>query len=266
MLLSELKLSFGRLRTRALLIGLAAIPSLLVLAVKLSGGPDNGNGPTFLAQVSHNGVFAALAGLTVVIPFFLPLAVAVVAGDTIAGEASLGTLRYLLARPVSRTRLLVAKLVSASVFCIAASLAVVVTGLVLGSIVFPIGDVSTLSGTSISLGNGVLRAGAAAGVVGVSMLGLAAIGLFISTLTDSPVGAIAACAGVAITSQILDAIPQLSAIHPFLLTHQWLSFGDLMRTPIAWGNIGDNLLLQLGWTAVFGLAAWARMTTKDVLG
>jgi ABC-2 type transport system permease protein len=212
MLLSELKLSFGRLRTRALLVGLCAIPSLLVLAVKLSGGPDNGNGPTFLSQVSHNGVFAALAGLTVVIPFFLPLAVSVVAGDTIAGEASLGTLRYLLARPVSRTRLLVAKLVSASIFC------------------------------------------------------LAAVGLFISTLTDSPVGAIAACAGVAITSQILDAIPQLHAIHPFLLTHHWLSFGDLMRTPVAWGNIGENLLLQVAWTAVFGLAAWARMTTKDVLG
>ncbi|HUQ63059.1 MAG TPA: ABC transporter permease subunit [Acidimicrobiales bacterium] len=266
MLLSELKLSFGRLRTRALLIGLCAIPSLLVLAVKLSGGPESGDGPTFLSQVSHNGVFAALAGLTVVIPFFLPLAVSVVAGDTIAGEASLGTLRYLLTRPVSRTRLLVAKLVSASVFCLAAASAVVVTGLVLGSIVFPIGDVTTLSGSSISLGDGIVRAVAAAGIVGASMMGLAAIGLFISTLTDSPVGAIAACAGVAITSQILDAIPQLHAIHPFLLTHHWLSFGDVMRSPVAWGNIGENLLLQVGWAAVFGLAAWARMTTKDVLG
>lgn len=265
MLLSELKLSFGRLRTRALLLGLAAIPSLLVLAVKLSGGPDSGDGPTFLSQVSHNGVFAALAGLTVVIPFFLPLAVSVVAGDTVAGESSLGTLRYLLTRPVGRTRLLVAKMVSATVFCMAAAAAVVVTGLVLGSIVFPIGDVGTLSGTQISLADGIARSVAAGAVVGASMLGLAAIGLFISTLTDSPVGAIAACAGVAITSQILDAIPQLSAIHPFLFTHQWFSFDGLMRAPISWGGIGENLLLQVGWAAVFGLAAWARMTTKDVL-
>lgn len=265
MLLSELKLSFRRVRTWSLLIGLSAIPTLLVIAVKLSGGPSAGRGPTFLSDVAENGVFAALAALTVVIPFFLPLAVSVVAGDTVAGEASLGTLRYLLTRPVSRTRLLVSKLVSASLFCMAAAAAVAITGLLLGSIVFPIGDVSTLSGTTISLGDGILRTLVAAGVVGASMLGLASIGLFISTLTDSPVGAIAACAGVAVTSQILDAIPQLSSIHPILLTHHWLAFGDLMRTPVSWGNIGEDLLLQLCWATVFGLAAWARLTTKDVL-
>ncbi|MFN2608914.1 MAG: ABC transporter permease [Acidimicrobiales bacterium] len=266
MLRSELGLTFGRMRTRGLLIVLAVIPALLSLAVRLSGGPEGGRGPTFLDQVSHNGVFAALAGLTVVVPFFLPLTVSVVAGDTVAGEASLGTLRYLLVRPVGRTRFVLSKFGAAVVFCLVGALAVAVTGLAVGWLFFPVGRVVTLSGTTIGAGQGVARALAAAAVVGASMIGLAAVGVLISTFTESPVGAIAATTGVAIFSQVLDAIPQLHAIHPLLLTHGWLSFGDLMRSPVAWGNIGQDLLIQACWTGLFMLAAWARMTTRDVLG
>ena len=109
MLLAELATLFRRMRVKALLAVLAAIPAALAVAVYFSGGPSTGRGPTFLDQVSHNGMFAALAGLTVAIPFFLPLVVAVVSGDAIAGEANLGTLRYLLTRPSGRTRLLATK-------------------------------------------------------------------------------------------------------------------------------------------------------------
>ena len=266
MLRSELGLTFGRMRTRGLLLVVAAIPALLAVAVRLAGGPEGGHGPTFLDQVSRNGVFAALAGLTVVIPFFLPLAVSVVAGDTVAGEASVGTLRYLLVRPVGRTRLILSKFVTASVFCVVAALAVAVSGLVVGWVLFPVGNVVTLSGTIIPAWEGIWRSLAAAGLVGVSMIGLVSIGVLISTFTESPVGAIAATAGIAILSQILGTIPQLEVIHPLLFTQEWMSFGDLMRTPVAWDNIIENLVLQAGWTSVFLLAAWARMSTRDVLG
>ena len=266
MLASELRLLFGRARTRAALIALAGVPVLLAVAVRLSGGPDRrGDGPAFLSQVSHNGVFAAMAGLTVVLPFFLPLGVALVAGDTIAGEAGMGTLRALLVRPVGRSRLLASKLGSAVIFCLVAAAAVVVAGLVSGAVLFPLGRVTTLSGTTVSLLNGIGRSVAAAGVVGLSMIGLIAIGLFISTLTDSAVGAMAITAGAAIVSELLDAIPQLSGIHPVLFTHYWTAFGDLMRTTGGYNAIGRDLFLQLAWALVFGLAAWARFTTKDVL-
>ncbi len=266
MLASELRLLFGRARTRVALATLAFFPVLLAVAVRLSGGPrGRGGGPAFLAQVSQNGVFAAMAGLTVVLPFFLPLGVALIAGDTIAGEAGMGTLRSLLVRPVGRTRLLAAKLATTAVFCLVAAGVVALSGLVAGAVLFPLGRVTTLSGTTVSLFEGILRALAAAGVVGLSMLGLAAVGLFISTLTDSAIAAIAATAGVAIMSQVLDSIPQLYAIHPALLTHYWSAFGDLMRTTGGSGAIGSDLLLQLAWVVVFSLAAWARFTTKDVL-
>jgi ABC-2 type transport system permease protein len=266
MLRAELALLFRRTRTQALLGVLALVPIVIAVAVRLSGnGPQPGNGPQFLDQLTHNGVFAALVGLTVTLPFFLPLAVAVVAGDTIAGEANLGTLRYLLTRPYGRTRLLLSKGAVVVVFCIIATCTVAVAGIVAGAILFPVGPVTTLSGTTLSLTAGTVRIFVAAAVVGGSLLGLAAIGVFISTLTDAPVGAMAATAGIAVLSGVLDAIPQLHALHPWLLTHYWLTFGDLLRSPVRWTDITKNLLLQLGYIVVFGTAAWSRFTTKDVL-
>jgi ABC-2 type transport system permease protein len=264
-LIGELAALFRRTRIRALLVVLFAIPVLLAVAVRLSGGPTAGNGPAFVDRVSHNGVFAALAGLTVTITFFLPLTVSVVAGDTISGEASLGTLRYLLTRPAGRTRLLLVKGASTAAFCVAAALTVAIGGLLAGAALFPLGNLVSLSGTTLSLGSGILRTFAAAGIVGVSLLGLAAIGVFISTLTDVPVGAMAATVGIAVLSAILDSVSQVSAIHPWLLTHYWLSFGDVLRTPVEWHNVIADLRLQVGYVAVFGLAAWARLTTRDVL-
>jgi ABC-2 type transport system permease protein len=66
------------------------------------------------------------------------------------------------------------------------------------------------------------------------------------------------------TSYILDSIPQVGWLHPYLLTHHWLDFGDLLRDPIVWNNVVAGLVLAAGYTVVFFLAAWARFTTKDV--
>ena len=100
---------------------------------------------------------------------------------------------------------------------------------------------------------------------GVAMLGLAAIGLFVSTLTDVPVGAMAATVVLAVTSQVLDQLPQLDAIHPFLFSDSWLGLIDLLRQPPEWSTFGTNALLQLGWFVVFGALAYGRFLTRDVL-
>ena len=265
MLLAELSQLFRRRRIHVLLAVLALIPIAISVALKFAGGPTGGDGPAFLNQVTNNGVFASLAALTIALPVFLPLTVSVVSGDAIAGEATLGTLRYLLARPTGRTRLLVAKGVSVAVFCVAAALIVAVSGLIAGTILFPVGKVTTLSGDTLSLTGGMVRIALAAALVGLSLFGLAAIGVFISTLTDVAVGAIAATLGLLILSGVLDAIPQVSGIHPWLITHHWLSFGDVMRTHIAWSSILKNLEIQGGYLLVFAAAAWARFTSRDVL-
>ncbi len=256
---------FGRTRIRALLGVLVAVPVFLALAVYLSGGPNNGNGPAFVDRVTQNGVFTALAALTVSMPFFIPLAVSVVAGDSIAGEANLGTLRYLLVRPAGRGRLLVAKGTVIGLFCLVAALVIVIVGLIAGVAFFPHGVVVTLSGTTIPFVDGMGRSVLAALIVGVSMFGLATIGLFVSTLTDVPIAAMAVTLGAVIVSAILDSVSEVSFLHPWLFTNYWTAFGDIVRDPIYWHNIWKDILLQVGYVAVFGAAASARMTSRDVL-
>jgi ABC-2 type transport system permease protein len=262
---SELATLFRRRRTIAMLGALALVPILIAVAVRVTSAGDGGRGPAFIGDITQNGLFVAFTALTVSIPLFLPLTVGVVAGDTIAGEANLGTLRYLLIAPAGRLRLLLVKYVAAGIFAIAATVVIVLAGVAIGAALFPIGPVTLLSGDTVGVGGFTLRALLLVGYVSLSLLGLTAIGLFISTLTTVPVGAMAATIVLAAASQIVDALPQLSAVHPWLFTHDWLGFADLLRDPIAWDSYGQNALLQLGYIVVFGALAVGRFTTKDVL-
>ena len=266
LLASEISVLFRRRRTWAMLASLALIPVLIALAVRLtSSRPPSGRGPAFLDQVSQNGLFVSFVGLLVSVPLFLPLTVGVVAGDTIAGEASSGTLRYLLIAPAGRVRLLIVKYVATAVFCLTATLAVAIAGAVIGAALFPIGPVTLLSGDSIAVGESIVRSLLIAAYITISLLGLSAIGLFISTMTDVPVGAMATTIVLSVVSQVLDSLPQLDWLHPWLFSHYWLGFADLLRQPISWDSFGNNVILQAGYILVFGTLAFGRFTTKDIL-
>ena len=265
LLRSELRLLFGRRRNQALLVVLALLPVLIGIAIRVSNGPSEpGEGPPFLERVSGNGLFLAFTGLAAVVPFFLPLTVGVVSGDAVAGEAQTGTLRYLLTVPVSRTRLLLVKYGGLLAFALASAVLVATVGLLVGWVLFPVGDMTLLSGTTISVTSGIGRAALVALYVTASLAGLAALGLAVSTFTEVPVAAMATTVVLAITSQIFGAIPQLDWLHPFLFTSQWLAFGDLLRDPVPTGALVDGLVLQAGWTVVALAIAWSRFTTKDV--
>ncbi|MCL9665934.1 ABC transporter permease [Curtobacterium albidum] len=261
---SELALVFRRRRTWAMLGALALVPVLIAIAVRLTTDRSSG-GPAFLGDITNNGLFVAFTALTVSIPLFLPLTVGVVSGDTVAGEASQGTIRYLLVAPTGRLRFVLVKYAGAVAFCLAATLLVVLVGAAVGALLFPIGPVTLLSGTQVGGWSYAGRAVLLALYVTLSMLGLAAIGLFASTLTTVPVGAMAATVVLAGVSQVLDQLPQLDWLHPFLFSHLWLGFGDLLRDPISFDSFGSNALLQLGYVAVFGALAYGRFATKDVL-
>lgn len=259
---NELATMFRRWRNIALLAALAAIPVALGVAIKLT---TRNRGDGFIADVSNNGLFLVFTSLTLTLPIFLPLAVGVVAGDAVSGEANQGTLRYLLVAPVGRNRLLAVKGSALVVFCLVASFTVALSAFVVGLILFPTGDVTLLSGDTISFSAALVKALLITLLVAASLLGLAAIGLFVSTLTDTPIAAMAVTVGLTILSGILQSIPQLSAIQPWLFTYQWTSFADLLRDPVYTPNIVHNLLIQGFYAAVFGSAAWARLTSRDVL-
>lgn len=267
LLRNELVTTLRRWRTIALLGVLAAVPVLVGIAVKIEtsdGGGGGGGGPAFVAQITNNGLFLVFTALAATLPFFLPMAIGVIAGDAIAGEANAGTLRYLLVAPAGRTRLLLTKYATTLAFCVVATLVVAVSALIVGSLLFPLGELTTISGTRISFGEGLGRAFLIALIVAASLIGIAALGLFVSTLTSSGIAAMATTVGLLITIQILDQIPQLHAIQPYFFSHYWLSFADLMRDPVYWDDLLRNLGLQGLYAAVFGTAAWARFTTKDI--
>ena len=263
---SEISVLFRRRRTWAMLVAVALIPILLAVAVRLSSSTlDPGEGPPFLDRVTQNGLFVGFTAMVVAIPLFLPLTIGVVAGDTIAGEAGLGTLRYLLVAPAGRVRLLLVKYAGAALFCLVATLTLTVSGALIGAALFPVGPVTLLSGDTISVPESLLRSLLVAAYVTVSLLGLSMIGLFISTLTDVPVGAMAATIVVSVIAQILDVIPQLDWLHPWLFSHYWLGFADLLRQPLDLGSFGQNAIVQFCYVAVFGALAYSRFVTRDIL-
>jgi ABC-type transport system involved in multi-copper enzyme maturation permease subunit len=262
---SELQLVFRRPRNVALLGVLAVIPAAIGVLFKITvSNSAQAGAPPFFNQVAGNGVFLSLAVLVLMLTLFLPLSICVVAGDAIAGEASHGTLRGLLTVPAGRTRLLWVKYCSIVVFALAACLVVVGVALLVGVILFPVGQVTLLSGTTVSLAAGLLRVLLVALYAGVAMAALGAIALAASTFTVHPVGAIAAALVLVLASEIADAVPQLSAMHPFLPSHFWLTWDGLFRSPVDLSGVQHGLLSFVIYIVIFFAIAWARLTSADI--
>jgi ABC-2 type transport system permease protein len=260
----------------ALLCGLPVLVAVFVAVTHLA--PPPGQGPALLSAVLSSGSLYPAAALAIVLPIFLPVAVAVVAGDSIAGEAGSGTLRYLLARPVGRTRLLGAKLIAIIVYTLSAVILVAVTAYLTGIALFGAAPVAatpgglttsniaatSLSGSGLSPWEIALRTVGAVAFIAVSMLGVGAIALFLSTITDSALGAALGALAALITSEVLVTLNAASAINPYLPTRYWLAWIDFFRDPIVWRNIERGFAVQGVYVLVFLGASWAHFATKDI--
>jgi len=285
-----------RPRTWLSIAMICALPLVVAIFIAVTHlEPPPGSGSAFLSAVINQGQLYPAAALALVLPVFLPVAVAVVAGDSIAGEATSGTLRYLLARPVGRTRLLVAKLVSVSAFTALAVVAVTVTsyatgvlilgpsraaavgavpGGVSGSITSAGGSptaglqagaaITSLSGAPLTYLELVERVLGAMAFITVSMLGVAAIAIFLSTISDSPLGAALGTLAVLVASEVLVTLNAASAVQPYLPTRYWLAWIDFFRQPIFWRDIQHGFAIQAVYVVVFLGAAWANFATKDI--
>ncbi|MGI8759973.1 MAG: ABC transporter permease [Jatrophihabitantaceae bacterium] len=267
----ELRKLARRPRIWATLLLLDLLPTVVAVLLAVTHlGPRPGQGPAFLSAVLSNGSLFAVAALAIVLPLFLPVAVAVVAGDSIAGEAQGGTLRYVLTRPVARSRLLVAKLVTVFAFVLAAVVIVAGTGYLVGTLLLghePVSaasSVASVSGSTLTSGQVGLRTVLAIAYVALSMLGVAAMALLLSTFTDSPLSASLGALAFLIGSSLLLTLDAARSISPYLPTRYWLSFIDLFRDPILWRNVERGMLLQLVYVAVLLGAAWANFSTKDI--
>ena len=296
----ELVKLLRRPRTWISVVLTCALPFLVAVFITITHlTPPPGQGSAFLSAVLQDGALYPAAALALVLPVFLPVAVAVVAGDSIAGEASTGTLRYLLARPVGRTRLLVAKLISVTAYVLLVVLAVTFTAYATG--VFLLGPsqaaavgqappgsgaagaggpglagqaptagqaaggaVTSLSGAPLSLLQLTERIAGAIVFITVSMLGVAAIALFLSTITDSALGAAMGALAALVASEVLVTLNAATVVQPYLPTRYWLAWIDFFRQPIFWRDIQRGFGIQAIYVVVFLAAAWANFSTKDI--
>ena len=264
---AELRLVFGRRRNLLLLAVTVVFPIVIGIALRVTAPhPQGGNGPgvAFFNQLAGNGVFLTFIALSTLLVLVLPVVVSVVAGDSVAGEAGYGTLRYLLAVPAGRTRLLGVKLAAVIAFGLCATLIVSAISLVAGAVLFPVGPVTLLSGVTVPLAQGLLRVLFVTLYVAAAMAALGAIGLAVSTLTEHAIGAIAAIMILVVTSEVVDNVPQLAAIGPYLPTHWWLSFDSILRAPVDTSALLKGLLSFGVYTVLASSLAWARFTSADV--
>jgi ABC-2 type transport system permease protein len=223
--------------------------------------------------VVNDGQLFPAAALALVLPVFLPITVAIVSGDTVAGEASAGTLRYLLVRPIGRLRLLAAKLVSVAAFVLLAVVFVTLTSYVVGVLAFGTGPDASLGGGGVITGLSGLaltplelaaRTGLTVGYLALCMLAIGAVGLFFSTLTDSPLAAALGVLAFVVASAVLLPLDAASAIRFYLPTTHWLAWIDLFREPILWRAVREGVAVQVGYVLVAFGAAWANFATKDI--
>jgi ABC-2 type transport system permease protein len=214
--------------------------------------------------------------LLVMSGFLLPVVVSLFAGSAIAEEASWGSLRYLLVRPVSRGRLLTGKLGVVAVLGLAATLLIVVTGLVGGVIAFgwhPIvipsfasaSATTPISLTTLSQGEAFARLVASTFYVAWCMTGIIAFAFMLSTMTDAALGAVSGGIGLTVVSEILDAIPPLRTSRNFMITHYWQAWTGLFRHPLVTGEVIRGVLLQIPYVIAFLLVAWWWFHRKDIV-
>jgi ABC-2 type transport system permease protein len=266
--LSEWRRQWRRRRTQGALGFMVILPLILLLAFEIGGNDNEGNGRGQFSQLvdvaTAGGLNFALFTLFVSSSFLLVVVVALFCGDTVASEASWGSLRYLLAIPVPRARLLGVKLVVALAYSALAILLLVGTALLVGTVRYGWHPLQSGLAADIAPGPGVVRLLSVTGYLGLSLLVVAGLAFLLSTLTDAPLGAVGGAVLLFIVSSILDQITALGNIRNFLPTHYSQAYLGLLTTPVQVDDAVKGAVSALIYAAVFLTAAWLRFLRKDV--
>ena len=260
----ELVRQLKRRRTQVALLLTALLPVILWAAFGLATRGSTTGAVTLvdLAQTSAPNftVFALFASAS----FLLVVVVALFFGDTIASEASWSSLRYLLAVPVPRARLLRQKAIVAGLLSLVALVVLPVVSLVVGSLAYGSGDLVSPNGESLEFWPAAARLLLAAGYLAIHLFWVAGLALLLSVATDAPLGAVGGAVMVSIISQILNTITALEDLRDYLPTHYGNAWADLLADQVDWSDMTRGAFSSVLYgTAFCALAVW-RFRTKDV--
>jgi ABC-type transport system involved in multi-copper enzyme maturation permease subunit len=258
-----------QLRRRRTLIAfgiLTVLPWILVGAFEVSGPASRNGAPGLVASATDGGLNFTAFTFFVSAGFLIVVAVALFCGDTVATEASWSSLRYLLAAPVPRSRLLRQKLIVALGYSIVAVTYLTLMSLLAGTLAFGWHQLR-LPGTGIEVpyGAAVGRIAIVLGYVLVSELVVAALAFLLSVLTDSPLGAVGGAVGLVIVSNILDAVTALGNWREALPTHWQFAWLDVFQPQVSWAGMIQGAAVSVSYALVLGALAFRRFQTKDIV-
>jgi ABC-2 type transport system permease protein len=258
----EARKQVWRLRTYVGMGLVVLIP--IIFTVTFKANPPKGGG-TFFDLSTSSAINVAITALTAVSSFLLIVVVSLFAGDTVSGEAEWGTLRYLLIRPVTRSRLLGAKLTVTVALAVVATFAVSIVGLAGGTIAFGWHAVETPTFQTITMGNAIGRLALGTLYVAWSQAAYIAFAFMLSTMTDKTFAAVAGGVGLGVVAQILNNIQALNGTSYIYPTHYLNAWQGLFLGPVHTGPIVRGILLQVPYVVVFLGIAWWWFNRKDIL-
>jgi ABC-2 type transport system permease protein len=259
----------SRRRTH-LALGFMAVLPLIILVAFLIGSDDDDDGgggqfSNFVDLAVSGGLNFALFTLFVSASFLLIVVVALFCGDTVASEASWGSLRYLLAIPVPRARLLGIKLLVALTYSALALLILTGTALLAGTLRYGWSPLRSAVAEDIAPGEGMVRLLAVLGYLGIGLLVVAGLAFLLSVSTDAPLGAVGGAVLLFILSNILDQITALGTLREFLPTHWNDAWLGLLATPVQFDDVVKGTISALVYATIFWSLAWWRFLRKDVV-
>jgi ABC-2 type transport system permease protein len=255
-------------RRRTMIVGalLAALPFILIIAFAIGGTPKEGrNGPTLIDTATASGANFAATCLFVSAGFVLVVPVALFCGDTVASEAGWSSLRYLLAAPVPRTRLLSVKLAVALGFSAVALVLLPAVALVAGTVAYGWGDLELPTGGALAAGDALPRVVIAVAYIFVSQLVTAALAFWLSTKTDAPLGAVGGAVGLTIVGNVLDAVTALGSWRDVLPAHWQFSWADALQPTLEWNGMLQGASVSVSYAIVLTALAFRGFRTKDVV-
>ncbi|GAA3581899.1 ABC transporter permease subunit [Amycolatopsis ultiminotia] len=260
----ELRRQLRRRRTQLVLAFVAVLPFILVVAFEIGQSSPNRRSGGFVDLATASAPNFVVLAFFVSGTFLLPMIVALFFGDTIASESSWSSLKYLLAIPVPRHRLLRQKAAVSGLLSVSALVLLPLVSLLVGVLWYGAGDAISPTGDAISFGDSMLALLLSTVYIVVQLAWVAGLALLLSVSTEAPLGAVGGTVLVAILSQILDQITALGGLRNYLPTHYSFAWIDLISTDIDWNNLASGALSSLIYATVFLLLAGRRFARKDV--
>ncbi|MGW6456151.1 ABC transporter permease [Streptomyces sp. NPDC055078] len=256
-------------RRRTMVMGgvLAALPLILIVAFAIGGTPDGASSGriTLMDTATASGANFAATCLFASAGFLLVVPVALFHGDTVASEANWSSLRYLLAAPVPRTRLLWSKLAVALGFSAVAMALVPLVALAAGTVAYGWGPLKLPTGGSLGTAETLPRLALVVAFIFVSQLVTAGLAFWLSTKTDAPLGAVGGAVGLTIVGNVLDAVTALGDWREVLPAHWQFAWIDALQPQLEWSGMVKGASVSVSFALVLFALAFRNFARKDIV-